>query len=179
LTFDIETSRFSDCRLAIESDGHGHVAINADLYEAERTTYLGSLRNSDLLRPVLENQIHAAITETFVPDGPPRLRCYGGFAAFLDAGARPPVSAGEFPHDQDASSVPSEEGSRNTNKMPPSHLNDADGVVLPRQTPPRALRRLLPVSWGRWFGSGQFSILIRNCGELSKSRLPPRIRTEN
>ena len=30
-----------ECRLAIELDGQGHFAINADMYEAERTKYLG------------------------------------------------------------------------------------------------------------------------------------------
>jgi len=72
-----------ECRLAIELDGLGHYAINADLYEAERTKYLGScgirilrFENKILisnLEAVLE-AIKAAITETSVPDRPPRLR---------------------------------------------------------------------------------------------------------
>ena len=72
-----------ECRLAIELDGQGHFAINADMYEAERTKYLGScgirilrFENKVLfsnLEGVLE-AIKAAITETAVPDRPPRLR---------------------------------------------------------------------------------------------------------
>jgi very-short-patch-repair endonuclease len=72
-----------ECRLAVELDGQGHFAINADKYEAERTKYLGScgirvLRFDnkvlfDNLEAVLE-AIKAAITETSVHDGPPRLR---------------------------------------------------------------------------------------------------------
>jgi very-short-patch-repair endonuclease len=31
-----------ECRLAIELDGQGHFAVNADLYEVERTKYLDS-----------------------------------------------------------------------------------------------------------------------------------------
>jgi very-short-patch-repair endonuclease len=62
-----------ECRLAIELDGQGHFAINADLYEAERTEYLGScgirilrFENKVIfnnLEAVLE-AIKAAITES-------------------------------------------------------------------------------------------------------------------
>jgi very-short-patch-repair endonuclease len=64
-------------------DGEGHFVIDAALYEAARTEYLGRcgirilrFENHVLfnnLEAVLE-AIKAAITETPVPDGPPRLR---------------------------------------------------------------------------------------------------------
>jgi very-short-patch-repair endonuclease len=69
-----------ECRLAIELDGQGHFAINADLYEVERTKYLGScgIRILRFENEVLFNNLEAvldviqvAITETSVLDQPP------------------------------------------------------------------------------------------------------------
>ena len=52
-----------ECQLAIELDGQGHFAINADMYEAERTKYLDScgIRILRFENRILSNNLEAVL----------------------------------------------------------------------------------------------------------------------